>query len=116
MVDDAVPVIRWRIKRVEFQGPVAGIDDVVIRPGGDDDREARADRRPDAIENRLAGPVLDTEELVELVDFRPDLLLGLQSHDDELAVLRRVKHLAKIDILDRETLDVFTKPFMTTSP
>jgi hypothetical protein len=27
--------------------------------------------------NRLAGPLFDAKELVELVDFRPDLFLGL---------------------------------------
>jgi hypothetical protein len=34
------------------------------------------------------------------VDFHPDLFLGLQRHDHELAVPGRVKHLAKIFILD----------------
>ena len=53
MVDNAVPMIRRRIERIELQWNTAGIDDVVIRPGRDDYREARADRRPNAIENRL---------------------------------------------------------------
>jgi hypothetical protein len=58
MVDDAVPMIRRRIgiERIEFQWSTAGIDDVVIRPGRDNYREAGADRRPNAIENRLTGP------------------------------------------------------------
>jgi hypothetical protein len=70
MVDNAVPMIRRRIERVELQRNSAGIDDVVIRPGRDDYREARSDRRPNAIENRLTGPLLHAKELVELVDFR----------------------------------------------
>jgi hypothetical protein len=48
VVDDAVPVIRRRIERVELQGNAAGVDDVVIRPRRDEDREARLDRRPNS--------------------------------------------------------------------
>ncbi len=77
MVDDTVAMIRWRIERIELQGCIAGIDDVVFGPSRDDNREAGFDRRPNAIENRLTGPLLDAKELVELVDFRPDLFLGL---------------------------------------
>src|ERR1017187_5456821 len=77
MVDDAVPMIRRRIERIELQWNTAGINDVMIRPSRDDYCEASADRRPNAIENRLTGPLLHAKELVELVDFRPDLFLGL---------------------------------------
>jgi hypothetical protein len=77
MVDDAVPMI-WRgVERIELQEDTAGIDDVVIRPRRDDDRGARSDRRPYAIEHRLPAPLLHAKELVERVDFRPDLFLGL---------------------------------------
>jgi hypothetical protein len=76
MMNNAIPMIRRRIERIEFQWNTAGIDDIVIRPGRDNYREAGADRRPDAIENRLTGPLLNAKELVELVDFRPDLFLG----------------------------------------
>jgi hypothetical protein len=48
MVDDAIPMIRRRIERIELQWNIAGIDDVVISPSRDEDREARADRRPNA--------------------------------------------------------------------
>ena len=77
MVDDAVPMIRGGIERIELQGHAVGIDDVVSRPRRDNDREARADRRPYAIEHRLSGPFFYAKELVERVDFRPDLFLGL---------------------------------------
>src|SRR5450759_4832247 len=77
MVDDAVPMIRRRIKRIELQWCSASIDDVVIRPSRNEHGEARADRRANAIENGLAGSFLHTKELIELVHFRPDLFLGL---------------------------------------
>ena len=82
MVDDAVPVIRRRIERIELQWNIACIDNVVIRPGRDDYREARSDRRPNAIENCLPRPLLHAKELVELMDLCPDLLPGLERHDD----------------------------------
>jgi hypothetical protein len=37
----------------------------------------RFHRDANAIENRLTCSLLDAEELIELMDFRPDLLLGL---------------------------------------
>src|ERR1017187_6778460 len=111
MVDNAVTMIRWRIKRVEFQWDSAGIDDVVIRPCRDDHRETRSDRRPNAVENCLTGSGLHAKELVQLVNFRADLFLGLQGHYNELAVLRRVKHPTELFVLDRETLDVLHKAF-----
>jgi len=77
MVDNAVSMIRGRKERIELQWNTAGIYDVVIRPSRDDYREARSDRRRNAIENRLTGTLLHAKELVELVDFRPDPLLGL---------------------------------------
>jgi len=83
----------------------------VIRPGRDEHREAWADRRGNAIENRLARAFLHAKELVELVDLRPDLLLGLQCHDDELAVLCRVQHAAELFTLDGDALDVFHETF-----
>ena len=45
MVNDAVPMIRRRIKRIELQWNTAGVEDVVIRPSRDNYREARPDRR-----------------------------------------------------------------------
>lgn len=77
VVDNTVSMIRRRIERIELQGNIAGIDDVVIRSGRDHYREALSNRRANAIENRLTAPFLHAKELVELVDFRPDLFLGL---------------------------------------
>ncbi|CAH1082959.1 hypothetical protein NTG1052_440031 [Candidatus Nitrotoga sp. 1052] len=77
MVDNAIPMIRRRIERIELQWNTAGIDDVVIRPSRDYYREAGADRRPNAIKNRLTGSLLHAKELVELVDFRPNFFFRL---------------------------------------
>jgi len=79
MVDDAVPMIRRRIEGIELQGNIAGIDDVVIRSSRDDDREARSDRHPHAIENRLTSSLFHAKELVEFVDFRPISSLGFNA-------------------------------------
>ena len=77
MMDNAVTMIRGRIERIKFQWDSAGIDNVVARPGRDNYREAWSDRRPDAIENGLTGPLLYAKELVELVNLRPDFFPGL---------------------------------------
>src|ERR1019366_7198462 len=77
VVDDAVPMIRRRIERIELQWNSAGLYDVVIRPSRNDDCEARADRRSNALENRLAGPFLHAKKLVERVNLRSDLFPGL---------------------------------------
>ncbi|MDP1638721.1 MAG: hypothetical protein Q8K74_00780 [Candidatus Nitrotoga sp.] len=106
MVDDAVAMVRRHIERIELQRDAAGIDDVVIRSRRNDYRKAGGNRRTNAIENCLAGSLLHAEELVEFVDFRPDLFLGLKRHDDELAVPGRVKHLSKIFILDSDAFNV----------
>src|SRR5665811_1781682 len=64
MVDDAVPMIRRRIERIELQWNTAGINDVVSHSGRDDYREAGTNRRTNTIENRLPAPLLDAKELV----------------------------------------------------
>ena len=79
MVDDAVPMIRRRIERIELQRKTARIDDVMLGPSRDDYGEASSDRGPNAIENRLTGPLLHAKELVELVDFILDLFLGFNA-------------------------------------
>src|SRR5450759_2924753 len=115
MVEDAVPMIRRCIERIKLQWNTAGIDDVVIRPSRDENGEARADHRANTIENGLARPFLHAKELIELVHFHPDLLLGLQRHDNELTVPGRVKHPAKLVIPDGDTLDILYKAFHNNS-
>jgi len=79
-------------------------------PGRDEHRKACADRSANATENRLTRPFLHAKDLVEFVDFRPDLFLGFQRHDDELAVLRRVQNVADICVLAGDALYVFHEP------
>jgi len=109
MVDNPVSMVRRSIERVELQRNTASIDDVVICPGRNDDSEACQNRRANTIENRLSVPLLDPKELIELVDFGPNLFFGLERHDDELAVLRRVQHPAKLFVPDGKILDVLYK-------
>jgi hypothetical protein len=116
MMDNAVSMIRRRINRIEFQRNVASIDNVVIRPRRDDNCEARSNRSSHTIENRLAGSFFDTKELIERVDFGPDFLVGIQRHEDELTVFRRVNHPAEIFILVRQVLNVLDKAFHNKIP
>jgi hypothetical protein len=77
-VDYAIPVIRRRVERIEFQCIRPGVGDVVSRPGGDDDGETRADGGPGAVESRLTGARFHADELIECMNFGPDLLPGLK--------------------------------------
>jgi hypothetical protein len=79
IVDDAVPMIRRRIERIELQWNIAGIDDVVIGSSRDDYREARSDRRPNAIENRLTGPLLTRKNWSSLWTSTPISSLGFNA-------------------------------------
>ena len=71
MVDDAVPMIRRRIKRIEFQGGTAGIDDVVLRPSRDDYRKAWMDFRPSAIKDCFTVPLFDDFMRRSIPEFSP---------------------------------------------
>ena len=73
--------------------------------------KARFDRRTDTIENGFACPLLHPKELIEFVHFHPDLLPGLQRHYNQLTVPGRVKHMAKIFILDSDFFDVLYETF-----
>ena len=111
MMDNAVPVIRRRIERVELQGNAAHVDNVVLRPGRDKHRETGCDRRVNAIKHGLARPFLHPKELIELVNFHPDFFAGFQRHDHELRVVRGVEHLAKVGIRDGNLFDVLDETF-----
>jgi len=77
MVNHTVSVIGRRVDCVELEWDNSSIDDVVIRPSGDDDRKTGLDRRPHTVKNRFPGPFLYAKELIQRVNFRPDLFLGL---------------------------------------
>ena len=56
--------------------------------------------------HRLAFAFLYSEELIELVDLRTDILTGLKAHHDELAILRRIQDCAERLVLLRCLFDV----------
>jgi len=105
-MNNAVTVVGRSIERVKLQRNISGIDDIVIGPGRDDYRETGSDRGADPVENRFARAFFHPEELVELVDFHSDFLLGVERHDDELAVLSRIEYLAELLIADGETFNI----------
>jgi hypothetical protein len=109
MVDDAIPMIRRRIERVELHWNSAGIDYIVVRPGRDHYCETCSDRCPNAIENRIARTLFHSKELVELVNFQSNLFIGLQRHDNKLATFRSIMHLPKVNVPDSDFLDVLYK-------
>ena len=74
VVDHSVSMIWRRIERIQLHRVIAGIDDVVFCSSRNDYRKAGADLSPDAVNNRDAGTYLYAKELVQLVDFRADLL------------------------------------------
>lgn len=68
------------------------------------------------IESRLTAPLIPAKELVEPMDFRPNLFLGLERHDHKLTMLSHVKHSPKLAILDSEIFDILHKAFDRQSP
>ena len=63
--------------------------------GGHKDCEPRLDAMLNAIKHRLAFPFLYPEELIQLMDLCTDIFTGLESHHDELTILRRIQDCAK---------------------
>src|SRR3989344_4512433 len=105
---DAVLVMRWRIDRVELECLGSrGIDDVVLASGRDNDAIAVADLVFGAVYDDLALAFLETEELIAaLVRFESDLFIGQKRHQDQLAVFRRIEHLAEILVRERQLFDI----------
>jgi hypothetical protein len=89
-VDNTNPMVRRSIERVELQWIGSGIDNIVVRSGRDKYGKTRTYLRTDAIEDCDAIPLLYAEELIKFVDLHPDILPGLQRHDNELAVFSRI--------------------------
>lgn len=79
-----------------FMGCIAGIDDVVTGSGWDQYREARLDGTSYAVEDHGACPVFDPEELIQLVDFLADLLVGVEGHQHQLTVFGCIEDTAKV--------------------
>jgi hypothetical protein len=62
-----------------------------------------------AIKIGFTRPLLHAKELIERVHFHPDLLPGLQRHDNQLTVPGCVKDLTKIFILNSDIFDILYK-------
>ena len=105
-VDHAVAVIGRRIERVELERLSARVDDVVLRPCGNDERVAGLHRRANAIQHHLATALFNPKELVELVHFGADFFIRLQCHDHKLAVLGGVEHLAEVFVPNGDGFDI----------
>jgi len=59
-VDHSVSIVRRCIQRVELERNVPGVDDVSIRSGWEEHRDACADRRGNAIENSRDSATMPT--------------------------------------------------------
>jgi hypothetical protein len=68
--------------------------------------EAGLDAMLNAVKHRLAFAFLYPEELIELVDLRADIFIGLEADHDQLAILRRVQDRAERRVPLRCLFDV----------
>ena len=109
-MDRTVDMFRRPIDGVKLQQLVAGVDDVVLSPGRNDNAVITLDGRANAIDENLAASLLDPKELVTIiVYFEPNFLTGLQSHEHELQISARVENTAKVLIILGQIFDVADK-------
>src|SRR3954447_25040182 len=88
LVHRALGVLRRAVDGVEDQRVLAGVDEVVLLAGRDDDQVALGDLLGRAGDARLAGAADEGEDLVGvLVRLLTDLTARRDRHDDELGVL-----------------------------
>src|SRR3954453_6519482 len=110
LVHRAGGVVLRAVDGVEDQRVLAGVDEVVLRAGGDDDEVTLGDLLRVAGDPRLAGAADEREDLVGvLVDLLADLPARRDGHDDQLGVLAGPEHAAEVGALlgdggDREVL------------
>lgn len=111
-MDNAITVFRRRIKGVELEWLVAGIDDVVQRAAGNDDGIIGLDRVTGSVDQYFTLPCLETEELVVTsVDLLADILTWLQRHQHQLQMLAGVQDAAEIGVLFGQLFDIVNKAF-----
>ena len=102
-----VKVIGGAVNGVDLHGLVPGVDQIVVRPGGNHDACARPDLVADTINHDLSPALLDPKKLVMRgMGFRADVLTGLESHQNKLQVVTGVKDMAKILVRFCQILDV----------
>src|SRR3546814_21121770 len=106
-MDRTVDVLRRSIDGVELQQLVAGVDDVVLSPCGNDDAIIALDGRANANDENLAATLLDPKELVTIiVYFEHDSLAWLQRHEHELQISARVENPTTVIIFLVQIFDV----------
>ena len=111
-MDNAITVFRRRIKGVELEWLVAGIDDVVQRAAGNDDGIIGLDRVTGSVDQYFTLPCLETEELVVTsVDLLADILTWLQRHQHQLQMLAGVQDAAEIGVLFGQLFYIVNKAF-----
>src|SRR3546814_15479612 len=66
-MDRTVDVLRRSIDGIELQQLVAGVDDVVLSPSGNDDAIIALDGRADAIDENLAATLTNPTEMVTII-------------------------------------------------
>jgi hypothetical protein len=77
VVDNAISVLGRCVDCVELEWNASRVDDVVLRSSRDDDRGTGFYGGPRTINNRFPRSFLYTKKLIEFVNFRPVLFLGL---------------------------------------
>lgn len=104
----AVEVVRRTVKGVEFQRFFGGsIDDVVFGASRDDKSVPVANEVFFPVENNLCFTAFNSEKLVNLrMHLHPDVLVGLQTHHDQLGVGTGEEHLAEKIIGERYLFNI----------
>lgn len=102
-----------RVNRIDFQGFVSGVDDVVPFAGGNEDGVVVRDR-PHEIEfvgcishHDIRPALFDAQELVEaVVPLQTDILAGGNGHQRDLQVVARPERRAEVVVRERVGFDV----------
>ena len=74
--------------------------------GGDDNHETVGDRVWAAVDDNRTCAGLDSKKLVDVVDLGADIFAGLKTHDDQLAGLGGIQHLAEVGIGRGQIFDI----------
>lgn len=86
LVNSTVDVIWWGVDRVQLEINVAGVANVVLRTGGNDQDISFNDGLNSAIQIRFCRPTYKHEGLLDMgVDFHADFATNRNTHEHELA-------------------------------
>jgi hypothetical protein len=78
LMNGAIVMVRWRIKRVELHRHEAGINDIVLCFRRNHNSEASVDCSSDTIQCDFTAALLDVKELIHAMRFLPDIFARLQ--------------------------------------